>query len=148
MPTTRTILPYILAPILLLGPLYAYYLDDELPLQATSPDSIPARIHKSIQNLSLISIRNYVIVRNTSSHADKEGPLTEELTFRSSLIAVALLAGLSPKAIVFGTPLWFGIAHAHHAVEVWRKGGSTRSAAIQALAGSSESATSSHSLCS
>jgi prenyl protein peptidase len=61
--------------------------------------------------------------------------LTEELTFRSSLIAVSLLGGLSPKSIVFGTPLWFGVAHAHHAIEVWKKGGSNRSSAIQALAG-------------
>ena len=58
--------------------------------------------------------------------------------FRSTILAASLLGGLSTRALVFGTPLWFGIAHAHHALEVWRQGGKTTQAAIQASAGCGE----------
>jgi prenyl protein peptidase len=60
-----TVLPYILAPTLLLGPLYAYYLDSDLPLQSPSPDSIPTRIYKSLTNIPLTSLRNYIIVSSS-----------------------------------------------------------------------------------
>ena len=65
--------------------------------------------------------------------------MTEELVFRSTILAASLLGGLSTRSLVFGTPLWFGIAHAHHALEVWRQGGKTTQAAIQASAGCGES---------
>ena len=45
-----------------------------------------------------------------------QGPLTEELMFRSALLPVALRA-LSPAQSIFITPLYFGIAHVHHAYE-------------------------------
>jgi prenyl protein peptidase len=45
------------------------------------------------------------------------GPVTEEILFRSVVIAVNLLAKLSPSRIVFLTPLYFGIAHIHHFYE-------------------------------
>ena len=41
--------------------------------------------------------------------ADCQGPLTEELVFRSTILAASMLGGLSLKSLVFGTPLWFGI---------------------------------------
>ena len=41
--------------------------------------------------------------------ADVRGPLTEEVVFRSTIIAASLLGKLSMKFLVFGTPLWFGI---------------------------------------
>jgi prenyl protein peptidase len=43
--------------------------------------------------------------------------LTEELIWRSLIIPLHLLAKISPKTIVFATPLYFGIAHIHHYYE-------------------------------
>jgi prenyl protein peptidase len=68
-----------------------------------------------------------------------QGPLTEELVFRSTILAVSSLARLSLASLVFATPLWFGVAHAHHAWEVYRKSERGRAAAIRALAGCGES---------
>jgi hypothetical protein len=51
---------------------------------------------------------------------------------------VSILGGLSTRALVFGTPLWFGLAHAHHALDQWKKGGKTRPAAVRAVLGSRE----------
>lgn len=45
------------------------------------------------------------------------GPITEEILFRSVLIAVNLLAKISPARLVLLTPLYFGIAHVHHYYE-------------------------------
>lgn len=45
------------------------------------------------------------------------GPVTEEVIFRSVIIPLHLLAGISPSKIVFLTPLYFGIAHVHHLYE-------------------------------
>ena len=61
--------------------------------------------------------------------------MTEELVFRSTVLSVSLLGGLSSSSLIFGTPLWFGLAHAHHALETWRIGGKTQRAALQAAVG-------------
>lgn len=45
------------------------------------------------------------------------GPLTEEVIFRSVIIPLHLIAGISASSIVFLTPLYFGIAHVHHLYE-------------------------------
>ncbi|EXJ91547.1 prenyl protein peptidase [Capronia epimyces CBS 606.96] len=45
------------------------------------------------------------------------GPITEEIIFRSVLVPLHMLAKVSPARIVFLTPLYFGIAHAHHFYE-------------------------------
>jgi prenyl protein peptidase len=45
------------------------------------------------------------------------GPVTEELTFRSLIIPLHLMAHMPPSKIVFVTPLYFGIAHVHHFYE-------------------------------
>ena len=55
---------------------------------------------------SWIAWRNYVA-----------GPVSEEITFRSALIPLHLLARVSPERIVFFAPLYFGIAHVHHFYE-------------------------------
>lgn len=54
----------------------------------------------------LFGIRNFVI-----------GPLTEELVFRSGIMALFLAAGASRTMLIFGSPLFFGVAHVHHAYE-------------------------------
>ncbi|KAL7419955.1 CAAX prenyl protease [Cryptotrichosporon argae] len=105
-------LSYALAPTLLLGPLAAMALDGSLPGQ-----------RNWIPEFGLVEARNYVV-----------GPVTEELVFRSAVLAVSTLGGLSFRSLVFGTPLWFGIAHAHHALETFNRNGQTRAAAVQALA--------------
>jgi len=74
-----------------------------------------------------------------SASADlTQGPLTEELVFRSTILSVSILGGLSTRSLIFGTPLWFGLAHAHHALDQWKKGGKTREAAIRAVLTSCE----------
>ncbi|KAK8179371.1 prenyl protein protease [Phyllosticta citribraziliensis] len=45
------------------------------------------------------------------------GPTTEELVWRSLLVPLHLYAHVSPSAVVFTTPLYFGIAHVHHYYE-------------------------------
>ncbi|GAD91643.1 CaaX prenyl proteinase Rce1 [Paecilomyces variotii No. 5] len=45
------------------------------------------------------------------------GPVTEEVMFRSVIVAVHLLAKVSPGRIVLVAPLYFGIAHIHHFYE-------------------------------
>ncbi|RPB05777.1 Abi-domain-containing protein [Choiromyces venosus 120613-1] len=47
------------------------------------------------------------------------GPFTEEIVFRACMVPLHLLAGRSPGTIVFISPLFFGIAHFHHAYEFY-----------------------------
>lgn len=85
--------------------------------------------------------------------------MTEELTFRSCVIAVSFLGGWSKSQIVFLTPLWFGLgasffpfslsifpygansrspaAHVHHAWETYLAGGRTKQALLQGVFSSS-----------
>ncbi|CAK9783501.1 unnamed protein product [Cutaneotrichosporon oleaginosum] len=100
-------LAYLLAPTLFLGPLFASWLDCTLPGQA----------HFGQWRWGLAERRNYLV-----------GPVTEELLFRSCILAVSILGGLPASWLVFGTPLWFGLAHAHHALQTYRDGGRTRDA--------------------
>ncbi|WVQ93886.1 hypothetical protein IAU59_000964 [Kwoniella sp. CBS 9459] len=126
LPTHFSIWSYALAPILMAGPLVAMYMDDDLPLVGNRRigEGLLQKISRTWKEAGLIELRNYIV-----------GPVTEELVFRSTIISVSILGGLSFKSLIFGTPLWFGIAHAHHALEVYRKNGSTSSAAIQAIVG-------------
>lgn len=54
-------LPYLLAPTLLLGPLYAMWLDGTLPLQGYG--SLTHRIKGHWASWGLVDMRNYVVVR-------------------------------------------------------------------------------------
>lgn len=74
------------------------------------------------KRIGLVEVRNYIV-----------GPLTEEVVFRSTILAVSLLGRLSLKSLVFGTPMWFGIAHAHHGLEMYKKNGRNGAAALQAI---------------
>ena len=47
----------------------------------------------------------------------RQGPLTEEFLFRSLLTPLALLTPTAPTRTLFLTPLYFGLAHAHHCYE-------------------------------
>jgi prenyl protein peptidase len=46
-----------------------------------------------------------------------QGPVSEELVWRSFIVPLHVLADFSGKQIVFLTPLYFGIAHLHHLYE-------------------------------
>ncbi|WWD22257.1 hypothetical protein CI109_106748 [Kwoniella shandongensis] len=120
------VLPYLIAPSLLIGPLAAMYLDGELPIVGGRNwgEGTRERVKRGWREFGLVEVRNYLV-----------GPFTEELVFRSTILAVSILGKLSFKSLVFGTPMWFGIAHAHHALEVYRKNGSTKNAAVQAILG-------------
>lgn len=41
-----------------------------------------------------------------------QAPVLEELVFRACICAVGLMAGLSRKQLIFGTPLYFGLGAA------------------------------------
>lgn len=53
-----------------------------------------------------ISLRNYFIA-----------PWTEEIIFRGCMIQALLATGMSAKKVELVAPLFFGIAHVHHAVK-------------------------------
>lgn len=57
------------------------------------------------------------------------GPVTEELVFRSAILTPLIFAGVSRRTLLFASPAFFGIAHAHHAYNVYLQGGRTRAAA-------------------
>lgn len=119
------ILPLALTMTLFAGPLYVEWLDDCLPLpkllsraRRTTSDkdsSLPRpspwqKVKSWVSNYSnLLGLRNFVI-----------GPATEEIIWRSSILSVYHYAGTGRKWLIFGTPLWFGIAHLHHAWETYR----------------------------
>lgn len=90
----------LLTTLLYLGPLFELVFVDRIFSQLRRGRAI-------VESLSSWQgYRNYVA-----------GPVTEEILFRSVVIAVNLLAKLSPSRIVFLTPLYFGIAHIHHFYE-------------------------------
>ncbi|THC97403.1 hypothetical protein EYZ11_003117 [Aspergillus tanneri] len=72
-----------------------------------------------------IGWRNYVAVSQiprsrtdaVSTNGEMQGPITEEIMFRSAIVPLHLLAKVSPGHIVFMAPLYFGIAHVHHFYE-------------------------------
>ncbi|KAL2915205.1 CAAX prenyl protease [Polyrhizophydium stewartii] len=69
----------------------------------------------------LQAVRNWIV-----------GPVAEEIIFRGCLVPLALAGGLAPPLAVWLLPLLFGIAHLHHAWEMYRDGGATAGAAAKA----------------
>lgn len=57
------------------------------------------------------SIRNLIIA-----------PWTEEVVFRGCMVPVLLGSGMSPLRVTFIAPLFFGVAHVHHAMTRLAKG--------------------------
>lgn len=69
-----------------------------------------------------IGWRNYIAVSGRGLitlqlGSQKQGPITEEVIFRSVIVPLHLLAKVSPSHIVFVAPLYFGVAHVHHFYE-------------------------------
>ncbi|KAF8583091.1 Abi-domain-containing protein [Ramaria rubella] len=109
----RSVLPNFLIPILYTGPLTAQWLSETLPFQRywTYKESL-----KPIFS-TWIGLRNFVVA-----------PVTEEIVFRACLLAIDNLSRKTTSQMMFATPLWFGIAHLHHAYELYNKLGRTSSA--------------------
>ncbi|KAI0760690.1 hypothetical protein C8Q74DRAFT_1387744 [Fomes fomentarius] len=107
------ILPCLIAPVLYLGPLYAGYLTETLPLQRGWS------FHRDALTMftTWVGVRNYVVA-----------PITEEIVFRACILAVYHMAGASLSKMIFLSPLWFGFAHLHHAWDVYNRYGRTSSA--------------------
>lgn len=108
--------PLLLTSLLYLGPLLTRFLDGELPFQR----HFDLHTDLVVKFTSLAGVRNFLV-----------GPATEELVFRASLLAPLFFAGVSRAKLVLATPAFFGIAHVHHAYNVYLSDGRTRSAAIR-----------------
>lgn len=48
-------------------------------------------------------------------------PIFEEIVFRSYVCSILLNSGYTKQFVCYVSPLFFGIAHAHHAVELYYK---------------------------
>ncbi|KAI7862869.1 CAAX protease self-immunity-domain-containing protein [Spinellus fusiger] len=111
--TSATVLIVVLVPpcvfgtpvaggLLFLGPLSLLALEHVLPFQR----------HFSFQRdvyqvfFSLAGQRNYLVA-----------PITEEVVFRACTLAVLSAAHHSKAYLIFVSPLYFGLAHVHHAWE-------------------------------
>lgn len=71
-------------------------------------------------------------------HTHTQGPLSEEVVFRSCIIATSALTGKeSITQLILLSPLYFGLAHVHHAFEIWINYGKTKQAALTGLLTSS-----------
>ncbi|KAF8524049.1 hypothetical protein BU17DRAFT_43251 [Hysterangium stoloniferum] len=110
---------HFLVPLLYTGPLVARCFSKTLPFQhfwSWGQNVLP------IFN-TWIGLRNFVVA-----------PITEEMVFRACLLAVAQLSGQTLYHKVFLTPLWFGVAHLHHANELYVTYGRTPQALKRAFA--------------
>jgi len=116
----------ILAPLgltasLFIGPLYVSFLNENLPGMRNFNWSrdVTGRF------TSGMGFRNYIAA-----------PITEELVFRACINTVGIMAGETKSQIIFLSPLYFGLAHIHHAYETYVNGGRTRDALIRGITAS------------
>jgi len=112
------VLSCFIAPVLYSGPLYVAFLAKSLPLQQFW--SIKWKVVPIFT--TWVGWRNYIVA-----------PITEEVVFRTCVLAFYHMAGVSSKKLVFLSPLWFGLAHVHHGWEVYHRMGCTRAAAQSAI---------------
>ncbi|XP_018328410.1 CAAX prenyl protease 2 isoform X2 [Agrilus planipennis] len=89
--------------VLFLGPLYMQFLNGFLNTYLD-----PNYWIENVKNLRWL--RNHIVA-----------PLSEEFTFRSCMLPL-LLQCFSPITAVFVCPLFFGVAHFHHMIELVRDG--------------------------
>ncbi|KAJ6476456.1 hypothetical protein C8R47DRAFT_1178864 [Mycena vitilis] len=117
--TFGLILSCLQTPLLFLGPLYgSCYL----------AGTFPGQIRFSLQHHFLDKFCTWVGFRNYVW-----GPLTEEVVFRACVLAVYAMGGAMRWKMIVFAPLVFGLAHVHHAWEVYNRLGRTTHAAKQAL---------------
>lgn len=123
-PTTISSLRYVVAPhfvtpLLFLGPLYATYLS----FSSHWRGSLRVRAEALLYNWA--GVRNYVVA-----------PITEEIVFRACVLAAYLLSpqlASSRAGLVLITPLNFGVAHLHHAWDMYNRFGRTTAALKRAV---------------
>ncbi|KZT28811.1 hypothetical protein NEOLEDRAFT_1224795 [Neolentinus lepideus HHB14362 ss-1] len=111
--SVESLYPFLLAPLLYLGPIYASFLGERLPFQfyfSWRTDVLDTFV-------SWQGVRNYIF-----------GPITEEIVFRACVLSLYHLAGATRTWMIFGSPISFGFAHLHHAWEVYNRYGRTRTA--------------------
>lgn len=96
-------LPLLLTAVLFAGPLFAQYLSGELRTVATV-DYWRSAV------TDIFWIRNHIMA-----------PISEEFTFRACMLPL-LLAAVRPTTALALTPLFFGVAHLHHAAERYQAG--------------------------
>lgn len=138
--------PLALTASLFVGPLYVEWLEGSLPLPAWAcrrtsaddasqqqqqqqpqpqpPTSALDKVRAWLSSwCNLHGLRNFVI-----------GPTTEELIWRSCILSVTSYTSPLPtlRWLIFGTPLYFGLAHLHHFYESYVLAGrSLQFAALQ-----------------
>lgn len=66
-PSFGSLLPYFLTPILFIGPLFANYLDGDLPFQHDSV-SLVDRGRRFVREWGLVESRNYLVVGHKCSY--------------------------------------------------------------------------------
>lgn len=103
--------PYLITPILYLGPLFSIWLGELFPFQRQW------RYEKSIERYAnWVAMRNFLVVSSTGTRVSEtklidieQGPITEEVVFRSCVLAVYSLIGASKPVMIFCSPLVFGL---------------------------------------
>ncbi|PWN97673.1 Abi-domain-containing protein [Tilletiopsis washingtonensis] len=100
------------------GPLLVSGLDEELPGQKEFEYKRDVRGKWD----NVWGLRNYVV-----------GPLTEEVIFRGCILALTAAAGAKGGVMIFATPLYFAIAHVHHAYETYLDSGKTREGLVRGV---------------
>jgi len=113
-----SIYPYLVTPILFIGPLYARYLAETLPFQTKW--SIKYDLIYTFTSWQ--GLRNFIFA-----------PITEEVVFRACVLSVYQLSGMSMISMIFISPMNFGAAHIHHTWDIFNRYGRTRSAAKRAV---------------
>ncbi|KAJ6459172.1 hypothetical protein C8R47DRAFT_141846 [Mycena vitilis] len=108
-----SILALLQTPVLFLGPIYGSYLGRTLPGQAKYSVQ-----HDLIDVFGTwIGFRNYIW-----------GPFTEEVVFRSCILSAYAMGGATRWKMIVFAPFAFGLAHVHHAWEVYTRCGRTKDA--------------------
>ncbi|KAF9034393.1 CAAX protease self-immunity-domain-containing protein [Panaeolus papilionaceus] len=115
--STTSYLPHLPTVLLYLGPLVASFFRRELPFQQNWRWQVQKQ-----RFFGIVGWRNYWIA-----------PATEELVFRSCVLAVYQLARASKWRMIFVAPLTFGLAHIHHAWDTYNRYGRTQTAAKRAI---------------
>ncbi|KAG6336859.1 hypothetical protein ID866_2217 [Astraeus odoratus] len=118
--TPPGVLSLLITPCLFLGPLYACFVLETLPLQKNwsfQEDVVSVFF-------SIAGIRNYVVA-----------PITEEIVFRACVLSGYHLANTSRTRMIFLCPMVFGAAHIHHAWDTYNRYGRSPAALKRAVIG-------------
>lgn len=117
------VLPLLLSATLFFGPLVDIVLRyNVLRARAGTRRITLPEIFTNVHYDPWIQLRNIVVA-----------PISEELVFRSLMVPLLVCGGFSVQTVVFGTPVFFGVAHLHHAIGKVRCGVPVRVAIIQVL---------------